>query len=1026
MRYLMIVVIVGFVVVDPCPADVWTVDDDGKADFNTIQAAIDAASDGDEVQVHPGVYSGGGDEVVDMLGKAIWLHGSGAADVTVIDGEGVRRGILCNGDETAETVIEGFTLRNCAATWVDWDSDGTIDNWEVAGGGMGIGDSSPTINACTFFNNTAVNGGGGVFAFRSSPTLTDCTFTGNTATGDSSGGGMFNRSFSEATLTNCSFLFNDSETLGGGMYNDDHSSPTLTDCLFAENTAQNRGGGMYNRYFSSPTVNNTSFNNNIAVSGGGGMYNSTGSGPSLTGVDFNDNSATADAGYGGGIVNYNSSPTINACSFTGNTSAQDGGGMYCFVGSYPVIVDTSFLKNSAANRGGGIYCKYYSEPSLNQCTIDGNTAGRSGGGIYIHNNCTLTIDRSSLNTNTAVVEGGGLWTANATTLHIDDCDMASNSAALGGDVYAQRGATVRFGGNNTAEDLACTGASTTLAFAADSTCTVSGAVSPSEDGGVSLDIDNLNTTPSLVVSGTLALHGSLAISNNTGSLLNADVGLVIPLVQATTLPPSSLGSVVVPPMGEDKGLVVKEQPAARGGGTEVAVEVVDVTEVDVDDPFLAGLDGVPIDIVSFDADNDGADELAVLVDGTPGTVVVFAITEDSPPTLMEGFMSDVGNGPVDIDAADINGDGLEDILVANADDSSMTVLLTAPGVRGTPTFVASTVIVSGAGQRVSCAAAIDWDGDGDMDAVAGVDLVNETLNDGYQIMLDVIGGSPKTGPFLSIPLYDLDPDPDADDLVGDPPTAVAGAANGGAAWGFAGGTQYGAMHHGSDGRSVLDVLANLEGYRIVCIEARDLDDAGGDGNIDILAASDETQSVYLIPGEPALPDGFDDLIPIAVLEPVADVVAMDADGDGDIDLIVTAPLTESGDSLVLFRNDGPAGEGVRALKGQVWSKQVLNTGGALTRLSGGDLDGKGEGDDWVTGIAGPSGLLGNASVMEQSNILRASCPEDVNGDGIVDITDLLAVIAAFNTAGPQGDVNGDGIVDITDLLLIIGAFGVSC
>jgi hypothetical protein len=153
---------------------------------------------------------------------------------------------------------------------------------------------------------------------------------------------------------------------------------------------------------------------------------------------------------------------------------------------------------------------------------------------------------------------------------------------------------------------------------------------------------------------------------------------------------------------------------------------------------------------------------------------------------------------------------------------------------------------------------------------------------------------------------------------------------------------------------------------------------------------------------------------------------MDADGDGDIDLIVTAPLTESGDSLVLFRNDGPAGEGVRALKGQVWSKQVLNTGGALTRLSGGDLDGKGEGDDWVTGIAGPSGLLGNASVMEQSNILRASCPEDVNGDGIVDITDLLAVIAAFNTAGPQGDVNGDGIVDITDLLLIIGAFGVSC
>ena len=30
-------------------ATTWTVDDDGKADFDNIQAAIDAASDGDEI-----------------------------------------------------------------------------------------------------------------------------------------------------------------------------------------------------------------------------------------------------------------------------------------------------------------------------------------------------------------------------------------------------------------------------------------------------------------------------------------------------------------------------------------------------------------------------------------------------------------------------------------------------------------------------------------------------------------------------------------------------------------------------------------------------------------------------------------------------------------------------------------------------------------------------------------------------------------------------------------------------------------
>ena len=38
-------------------ADTWTVDDDGKADFNNIQAAIDAASNGDEIIVAPGTYT---------------------------------------------------------------------------------------------------------------------------------------------------------------------------------------------------------------------------------------------------------------------------------------------------------------------------------------------------------------------------------------------------------------------------------------------------------------------------------------------------------------------------------------------------------------------------------------------------------------------------------------------------------------------------------------------------------------------------------------------------------------------------------------------------------------------------------------------------------------------------------------------------------------------------------------------------------------------------------------------------------
>jgi hypothetical protein len=53
------------------------------------------------------------------------------------------------------------------------------------------------------------------------------------------------------------------------------------------------------------------------------------------------------------------------------------------------------------------------------------------------------------------------------------------------------------------------------------------------------------------------------------------------------------------------------------------------------------------------------------------------------------------------------------------------------------------------------------------------------------------------------------------------------------------------------------------------------------------------------------------------------------------------------------------------------------------------------------------------------------CPEDVSGDGTVDMADLLAVIAAWGQAGGPADVNGDNLVDINDLLDVIAAWG-SC
>ena len=63
-------------------------------------------------------------------------------------------------------------------------------------------------------------------------------------------------------------------------------------------------------------------------------------------------------------------------------------------------------------------------------------------------------------------------------------------------------------------------------------------------------------------------------------------------------------------------------------------------------------------------------------------------------------------------------------------------------------------------------------------------------------------------------------------------------------------------------------------------------------------------------------------------------------------------------------------------------------------------------------------------VIEQSNIrLIASCPSDFNEDGVVDVNDLLLLIAAWGScdACPE-DLNGDGVVDVSDLLMLIAAW----
>ena len=55
--------------------------------------------------------------------------------------------------------------------------------------------------------------------------------------------------------------------------------------------------------------------------------------------------------------------------------------------------------------------------------------------------------------------------------------------------------------------------------------------------------------------------------------------------------------------------------------------------------------------------------------------------------------------------------------------------------------------------------------------------------------------------------------------------------------------------------------------------------------------------------------------------------------------------------------------------------------------------------------------------------VKPANPADVNGDGVVNILDLVVVAQAFGKDGLQGDVNGDGVVNVFDLVFVAGAIG---
>jgi hypothetical protein len=186
-------------------------------DFDTIQEAINAAIDWDEIIVRDGTYS----EHIDFLGKTITVRSEHGPYSTIITGGAdtdTYLAIVCFGNsEGADSVLDGFTITN---------GNGSF------GGGIYCYAAEPTISNCIITGNSAIGFGGGIFL---------CDWTGGDAA---------------ATIINSLITDNESILDGGGVYCGD-TAPTIINCTISGNSTTGDGGGIRSSANAFPTAFNT-------------------------------------------------------------------------------------------------------------------------------------------------------------------------------------------------------------------------------------------------------------------------------------------------------------------------------------------------------------------------------------------------------------------------------------------------------------------------------------------------------------------------------------------------------------------------------------------------------------------------------------------------------------------------------------------------------------------------------------------------------------------------------------------------